>query len=340
MFIKPVAVVHLDHAAPFLTGGGANLMQDVASPFKLITGTQQGQFSLINADFECRQISLQADVGNAWSFAIDSSNERIAIAHDSMITVATIDGKTRTQFEPPKLDSNATKRFQREFSGCYFDLDNSLWCVAGTSERSLVVQLRDPDNGTVKDQCTLNDPLGSSAGSFYPTPDRNTVALWITAGQDGQIINWLNKLNGVTAVEESQLKSTTRPEYSASGEEFLVRSIQGDIYRYGFPDVVETGRCSGKSLEDDGFGSSLARLDDQNGLVRTFEGRLFRIDLQSMTLADEVKLDLPDGVTKDASGASYFRPVGDLLVFVCQREKQPKWKDSLVIYRAVDFLKS
>ena len=330
MFVQPVAVVHLDHRA--------FLMQGVASPFMLTTGTQQGQFSLINADFECRQISLQADIGNAWSFAIDSSNERIAIVHDSMITVATIDGKTLTQFEPPKPDSNATRRFQQEFSGCYFDLDNSLWCVAGTSERSLVVQLRDPDNGTVKDQCTLNDPFGSSAGSFYPTPDRNTVALWITAGQDGQIINWLNKLDGVTAVEESQLISTTPPEFSASGKEFLVATY-GDIYRYSFPDVVETGRCSGKSLEDDGFSSSLAWIDDQTGLVGTFECGLFRMNLRSMTLADELEIELPDGVTKDAWGSSYFRQVGDLLVFVCRREKQLQWKDSLVIYRAVDFRK-
>ena len=101
MFVQPVAVVHPDHRA--------FLMQGVGSPFMLTTGTQQGQFSLINADFECSQISLQSDIGNAWSFAIDSSNERIAIAHDSMITVATIDGKTRTQFEPPKLDISSSQ---------------------------------------------------------------------------------------------------------------------------------------------------------------------------------------------------------------------------------------
>lgn len=63
------------------------------------------------------------------------------------------------------------------------------------------------------------------------------------------------------------------------------------------------------------------------------------MNLRSMTLADELEIELPDGVTKDAWGSSYFRQVGDLLVFVCRREKQLQWKDSLVIYRAVDFRK-
>ena len=184
----------------------------------------------------------------------------------------------------------------------------------------------------------MPDPFGGSSGSFFPTPDRNTVALWIAAGQDGQIINWLNKLDGVSSVEESQLIETTPPEFSVSGKEFLVVA-PFSIRRYGFPDVIEAGRCSGTSLEDDGFSSSLAWIDDQSALVATHECRLFRIELQSMTLADEVKIELPDGVTKDAWGYSYFQRFGDLLVFVCRRENRPEWKDSLVIYRAVDFQK-
>ena len=129
---------------------------------------------------------------------------------------------------------------------------------------------------------------------------------------------------------------TTPPEFSVSDKEFLV-SDYFSVGKFSFPDVAELGRCSCESLGDDGFGTSLAWIDDHTGLVVTHQCRLFQIDLESMSLAKEIILEFPEGVTKDEWGFSWFQRIGEFLIFVCRREKQPVWKDSLVIYRANDF---
>ncbi len=329
MSIQPVAIVDLDHRAYKICG--------IGNPFGLIAVSPSGQFTLINDRFEHLPALLPANIGSARSLEIDSAIKSIAVVHDLIITVANLeDGTIKSQFEAPELDSSATDRFSGGFDSCHFDMDNALWCVAGTSESSITVQLRDPDSGKLTDQIRLNDPFGSSFSSFSRTPDRETVALWITAGQDGQIINWLYKRNGISVEVEKQLIETTPPEFSVSDKEFLV-SDYFSVGKFSFPDVAELGRCSCESLGDDGFGTSLAWIDDHTGLVVTHQCRLFQIDLESMSLAKEIILEFPEGVTKDEWGFSWFQRIGEFLIFVCRREKQPVWKDSLVIYRANDF---
>ena len=126
MSIQPVAVVDLDHRAYKICG--------IGNPFGLIVVSPSGQFTLINDRFEHRPALLPANIGSARTLEIDSAIESIAVVHNPIITVTNLeDGTIKSQFEAPELDSRATDRFRGGFDSCHFDMDNSLWCVAGTT---------------------------------------------------------------------------------------------------------------------------------------------------------------------------------------------------------------
>ena len=259
------------------------------------------QLVCVAADSEGATTLVDVGSGRAHSLPFPSPIRDIGL-HPSQPLIAVIDengGKLSiVNFEceglfeqaAPRLRKRAENSQRKGFEGCFFDQNaNYFWSVARLSADRVEVQLRETERCSVVSSVAIEDPFEESSSSFHVTCRPDMVALWSAAGQNGQGVYWITKYPDSLAVElEPFLEDTTPPVFAPDGNEFLVIDDLPSVRKYRYPTERKLGVCRSKWGDEDYFGSCLCYLDATSAHVHSHHGRLFRIDLRAMKIADEI----------------------------------------------------
>jgi hypothetical protein len=279
------------------------------------------------------------------------SQPLLAVVHDGRLSIANAGGSKFQHSQALQLPTKNSRRPQPKFDTCYFDPSGGfLWSVARLSDDSVEIELRETGSWTIVASATANDPFGDSRCSLHVTSDPDVAALWLAAGQDGQQVIWVTRLGDSLNLEpEAYLENTSPPVFSPNGDEFLVVDGLWSICKFPFPAQRILGKCRSKWGQADYFGDSLSYLDDDNAVVQSHNGRLFRLDVRAMKIKEEIVIaghePLPveeyyptlAGDKTLCTDISYMDRFGTAVVLGIHREGGPdprRWKDSLLIYDA------
>jgi hypothetical protein len=337
MLLTPENTINLEHRAYYIAQALDGSRTAVASD------------SLVSVfDGKSGPTILATTWGRVRAVSLHSSGRLLAVSHEDKLTVTDVPKTAAEVLEAPKLHQQ-TEKVERGFDDCHFDLQGNLWCVAPVSPSHIELQCREAGSWAVVARTILEDPFGCSSSSFFVTPDPDVLGLWIAAGQDGQRVYWISRNGEIEVEAEEFLCDTTPPMFGPSGKDLLVNGDYSSIDRYSFPDVEELGSCTWplEDNEDDCFAESIAYIDNLLALVSSRDGRLFVIDLNTMSVIHEVEVAGHEPRSCDAiypalaeetglcSDISYFRSFGDSLLMIFRRDggvALEGWKDSLLLF--------
>ena len=265
---------------------------------------------------------------------------------DNHLLIVDVDGIVT--YQSPPLESDEPLDFDFEGSGsCYFERDGlHLWYAFTQLDGAVEIQWIDCNDWLVLHRLIIEDPYGESHISFHPTGASGRVALWLAAGQDGQQVYWLTMSDeGIVCEVEPLLEDTTPPVFSPSSDGFLAIEGETVVNKYQYPNVQLLGSYEYIGNDEEGLGELLCYIDDKRAIVISGEGRLFFIDLTTMSLSEEVFVEGHEpqpvpiyyptlvndkGLCTDISRIGRF---GDSVVFVFQRDDRQSispWKDTLL----------
>ena len=341
MLLKPTAITDLSHRAYYLRGApGRNTV---------VAAAGDGSVSTIE-DFRLIHGTRVADRVSAIS--PHPKNATLAWIEGNPGKLAVLDPLGRRGFEifPPSTQSGTWEFNQKGFEDCRFDESGErLWLAAHIGNDDVELSVVDGQTGTLISKSVVHDPFGESSCSFHTTNWPGRLALWLAAGQDGQIVYWLHASpDGFTWDQEVVLQNTTPPAFCADGSTFLVCDECGGIAQYDYA----TGRKLGPTVrspdEDGRFAESHCYLDSDRAIAATNEGRVFLIDTRRMAIVDEVVVEgheprpiheyYPTLKDSDelATDISWFKRVNDSIAFIVRRDPGiglDGWTDSLLWYR-------
>ena len=335
----PTRAIELDHRAFDLLGGPQQSL--------CVAYAEEGAFTLIDLD-SGRTVTVTGltKIRDIYPHPLQPL---LALIDDGKLSVIDYHGSHLLEWKPPRLRKRSPSWLRPGFDSCYFDAyGDYLWSLARLSADKVEIQVRDTERWSVVGSAAVTDPFKGSHCSLYATSQPDVAVLWLAAGQNGQQVCWVTKLADSLDIEpEAYLEDTNPPVFAPKGDEFLVVDDLSSISKYPFPADQILGMCRSKWGEADYFGGGLCYLDNANALVLSHHSRLYRLDLRSMKIRDEVAV--PGHEARPAE--EYYPPlVGDktlctdiafltrlgrAVVLGFHRESGAdlrKWKDTLLIY--------
>jgi hypothetical protein len=175
------------------------------------------------------------------------------------------------------------------FQSCHFSSSGMFWTCARVDGASVVLDVWDPTTWMRVARTEVTDPFGDSHFALWPHPDGRSVVTWAAAGQDGQALFWARREGKAIVAERFPgLVSTSWPSFSPTREEFLVISDY-QLQRHRYPRGPQSGRMEWP-VDGDEIGDVVSYVDADRALVHSNNGRLYLVDLQTMTIAEEVRL--------------------------------------------------
>ncbi len=214
--------------------------------------------------------------------------QHVALSPDGTV-VAVGGGNGIILLKTPKLDQLGVLDVSAESSR--FSANGLFWTCERFDAQTIVLEILDPKTWAKVARTQIGDPYGDSHVSLLRHPNKDSVVVWLAAGQDGQCLFWARQ-NEKTIVAErfSELVDTTWPSFSPSGEEFLVIS-NGELQRYRYPRGPQTGRMEWSTGdEDDQIGDFVSYVDADFALVQSNSGRLYVVDVETMTIDEEISI--------------------------------------------------
>lgn len=211
-------------------------------------------------------------------------------------------------------------RLEGEFLASHFDPSRLLWTCCRQDSESVWIETWESKDWTRVARTSIADPMGDSSFMLFPGSSDGSVAIWAAAGQDGQWLFWARHDNGSIMAERFPLLSDTAPpSFSPSGEEFVVACF-GELQRYRYPHGPLIGRMKlEEAFEEDQIDDHAAFLDDGWALVKSLEGRLLLVDLEVMSVSEEVLLRGYEAIRATGAGS--------------RGERRPQWY--LSFFRAI-----
>ena len=337
--IAPTRSLTLDHRASYLCGAAARPLLAAAS--------DDGDISIVKLD-SGHSVRLRTGRRKINALSLHPSDPVLAIASGVLGTlgILSLDGSVLAELTPPSVDEAERNWVKSGFDGCLFTDDGDfLWCSAPISGGEIEIQLRETKEWSVVAKTAIDDPFEQSSTSFHRA-NGDVAALWVAAGQDGQQIFWMaGGVGSCRDTVEPHLRDTAPPAFSPSGREFLVEDGGGALRRYDYPPRGLVGTCETAEAESDPFADWVRYLDDRQALAKTFNSRIFLIDVPNMRILDEIALAGHEprpiehyyptlrGDMQLCTDISYFDLFGDTLVFVSRADRGSGlegWKDTLM----------
>lgn len=329
MLIENYIKLPLNHSAHFLKsalGGG-----------HFVAASDDGMLTTVNNQLK-----------RVTEFKIDSKITGIAIhPFKELIAVASGDNASLQFFN---FEGFLVAEFlDRESSYCidcdfHFDGEKIL-CISRHAADEITLQLIEAQTSAVKssitllDSLNLEDPFIDSCCTLDFNSDSKTLALILAGGQDGQQGYWLSIAPKLSAHLEPRLANTTHPVFSPNGDLFLVLEAQERIVKYRFPDIQELGSYVMDDGDDDSIGIDCCFVDSSNFLIRSERGRLFLIDIEEMTILEEVVIadhEPKEGrfyyprlskFTSISTDIDRFTKLGDKIVMMYQNQQKDSVKE-------------
>jgi hypothetical protein len=326
MVSNPPRTVDLDHRAYYLQGAPQQSL--------CVAADVEGSLTLVDIDTG-RKASI-AGLPEIRDVHPHPSRRLLVLVDDETgrLCVLDFDGSRIFERKAPRCTKRLPRGMRSGFEAAFFDQEGShLWSASRLSAETLAVQLWETERWSVVGSATVDDPFEEAECSFHATGRPDVVALWLTAGQNGQVLSWMTRHpDSLGAEPEPYLDDALPPVFAPSGHEFLVIDEDWRICKYPFPADRKLGTCRSRWGEGDSFGSGLCYLDDSTALVHTHHGRLFRVDLRAMKLRAELVIrghepkPVPfyyPGLDDDGTlctDISHFTRIGETLVLAHSRE--------------------
>jgi hypothetical protein len=332
-------IVDLDHQANYLRGA---LLRSLC-----LAADRHGAATLV--DFRYGRTHTVRGLPKIRDISLHPSRHAIALIDDDLgsLSVVDFDGASIIEKDGRGHHMSAPDWENEGFEGCVFDQNaDFLWCVLRLSPETLEVQLRETQGWSVVCSVAIEDPFEESHCSFHPTCRPEMTALWLAAGQNGQRVYWITRnQDSLDAELEPFLEDTTPPVFAPNSNEFLVIEDFTCVRKYQFPTDRKLGVCRLKRAEEEIVGDCLCYLDATTALVRSDEGRLLRIDVRVMKIADEIVVPGHEprpteeyypslvGDMNLCTDISSFDSFGEIAVLGYHRQNLPT-KDTLMFYEA------
>lgn len=274
MLITPLAQLQLSHRNSLLVATPDGQRIVVASQSKVLV-LDENLVTLFEYD-----IGYQID-----NLTISPNGQMLAITNEEgQLLVIQIDGKVL--FE--EIHPTGSKMY---CNGCLFSNDGTqLWNIVEVENYQVQVQYRETEKWNVLKSTVLQSGDSFSYFSFIPHPENKVLAAGEAAGQDGSWVHWIWEDKGeIKVLEIPELENKITPEFHPAGGEFLVVDNLSDLRRYRFPDCHLMGTAT-LELEEDYFQYYMCYLSDERAIIKSENGRLLIVDLDSLKVIDEVIL--------------------------------------------------
>ena len=186
----------------------------------------------------------------------------------------------------------AVHSFGESIGSCQFSSTGELWTIVKGDGERVVLEIREPVAWRVAARAELADPFGSSFFKILPHPDGVHLAIWAAGGQDGQCLFWARRDGSAVAVDRFHgLESTTPPSFTHSGDRFLAICDGDELRQYGFPQgpLLGTMRWPLDDM-DNQIDELVLCVDSCRALLPSTSDRLYVVDLNGMTITDEIGL--------------------------------------------------
>ena len=202
--VNPTAELSLNHRAFHVRASCAG---------HLAVASADGTVSVVGLD---RKIVGSLELKCALSaISLSPSGHMLAITLKDEVQLVNLQGDILHRLAGPVVDA-------------WFDSDAKLWLAKRTdNSRNFSVAIYEDGNlETALSHVVVEDPFGDSALLFPNRPSDDPVAIWVAAGQDGQVVAWLELENGRINVDIlDDFGQCSPPEKSPISEEFLLLSL-------------------------------------------------------------------------------------------------------------------
>ncbi len=196
------------------------------------------------------------------------------------------------------------------------------------------LQQFDSSTGTLLSEL-VDLPFQASDVVLVRHPEAEVVGIWSSGGPGTLMIHWcICDPQPLSLFEQPMVQHTGIPSFHPAGGEFLVLTEGDTLNRCTFPSGNIIGTIDVKSVIHDlgdfgvdSLGDSACYLSDQDALVTTSEGMLYRVDFRAERTVDELVPLKEDGNQQERLpvfnlGLSYsagllftFSPMGTDSVF-------------------------
>jgi WD40 repeat protein len=341
MFLKPDGKIDLKHRAYFLRAAPQQSL--------VLAATEDGQLSIIDVTSGVKVSHALKLPSKIRAVSPHPSGQCVALVDgvSGSLTVQNLNGSRLVEIAAPQIAGHAPPYVKQQFDDCHFDETGEfLWLAASHDAEQCEIQLVETAKWSLVQRTLVGDPFGGSNCSFHRTGKVGLTSLWLAAGQDGQQVYWLNRVdNSFSCTLEPHLTDTIPPVFSPDGKHLLVVNDEGAICKYSFPKMRQIGSSLKLKSEDDSFAESLCYLNERHALATTREQRIFLVDTGAMTVAGEVSVEgheprpigeyYPTLAEERGLGTdiSYFERMGNVIVFVYRRDRGvglDGWKDTLL----------
>ena len=248
----------------------------------IVAATADGIVSVVAPDF--------TRVG---SFAIGRQLRSIGLDPAGQVLAATLDeGASLLDFKGRTL---------RTMSGwlvdAWFDLEGRLWTIGrGGSAHDASVSLYDNASQDAPAlRVRLADPFGGSSWLFPNSISSAPFPVWVTAGEDGQAVYWLETISqGLRANLQDDFEFCTPPRMNHTGKGFLLLAEGKELRWYTFPGLE---LIASLDLPPGASAADARLLSDDEALVTTKAGIVYLVGLRAMTIQAEIRVAGHDDLT-------------------------------------------
>lgn len=310
MLVNASKSINLAHRAFFLTSTPtANFV---------LAASQEGHISIVNADIGVVE-SVKTKSISGISLHPEG-NTFVAIDKDSgNLQLKSLKGALLSEIEAPEILPGSSLSVRKGFEDCLVsETGNSLLASAHVADDVIALKhfglhvVNNVLRASLTNTIEVEDPFIGSSCSFY-FAGKNLFPLWIAAGQDGQQVRWFG-IEGqqLIQLERPSLENTTPPVFSPNKDSFVTLDEDSSVCVWSSASSEQVGSCEAPD-EDDPFEISMCFIDETHVLASTSECRAFIIETNSMSVVHEVDATL-------FTDFSFFRPVGNSVVFVHRRD--------------------
>ena len=265
-YVQPDAELWLGHRA---------LHVRASSSGHIVAATADGIISVVGPDFS--RVGSFALGRNLRSISLDPAGQALVATADDGASLLDFKGRVWRTITGPLVDA-------------WFDQDGRLWTIArGVSAHDASVSLYDTaDHGAPPLRVRLTDPHGGSNWFFPNSVTSAPFPVWVTAGEDGQAVYWLDTMSrGIRASLHDDFEFCTPPRMHPAKNAFLLFAEGNELRRYTFPGLE---LIASLDLPSGVLGADARFLSEDEALLTTNAGIVYLVDLRAMSIHAEVRV--------------------------------------------------
>ena len=209
--------------------------------------------------------------------SLHPKGHQLAVVVEGGVRLVNLRGETIDKMSGPVVDA-------------WFDSQSNLWVASRASVgNGFEVAIHEGDNLARRlVHVNVEDPFGDSHFVFPDSPVECPVPIWIAAGQNGQVVDWIEQQDDELIVNTlDDFEQCSPPVVSPNGEEFLMPVGLNELVRFDLLSMEQMGTLQ---LPTESLVTSCLYLDDIEALVTDESGLAYRVDVSEMAIVSQIEV--------------------------------------------------